>query len=71
MINMSSQASVPLHKHCVVCGEAIPGDQNFCDELCEYKYKSAKRRQQLIFLAFLAAFLILLIAPVLISEGLK
>ena len=65
---MSPQASVPPHKHCVVCGAAIPGDQSFCDELCEYKYKSAKRRQQLIFLAFMAAFLMLLIAPVLMNQ---
>jgi predicted nucleic acid-binding Zn ribbon protein len=51
-----------------VCGAAIPGDQSFCDELCEYKYKSAKRRQQLIFLAFVATFLMLLIAPVLMNQ---
>jgi len=63
---MSPQASIPSHKHCVVCGSAITGDQSFCDELCEYKYKSARRRQQLIFLAFLAVFIMLLIAPVLI-----
>jgi len=41
------------HKHCLVCGNAVRPDENFCDELCESKFKSAQRKQQLLFLAFL------------------
>jgi len=44
---------VTAHKHCIVCGNAIEGTENFCDELCQSKYKSAQRRQQLFFVVFL------------------
>ena len=36
------------HKHCMVCGNAVRPDENFCDELCESKFKSAQRKQQLL-----------------------
>ena len=39
------------HRHCMVCGNAIR-EGLYCDELCESKLKSAQRRQQLIFVAF-------------------
>jgi predicted nucleic acid-binding Zn ribbon protein len=51
------------HKHCMVCGNAVRQDENFCDEICESKFKSAQRKQQLLFLAFLAIMGLVLFLP--------
>ncbi len=51
------------HKHCVVCGNAVRPDENFCDELCESKFKSAQRRQQLLFGAFIVIMALILFLP--------
>jgi predicted nucleic acid-binding Zn ribbon protein len=51
------------HKHCLVCGNAVRQDENFCDELCETKFKSAQRKQQLLFLAFLVIMGLVLFLP--------
>ncbi|MGV8174667.1 MAG: DUF2116 family Zn-ribbon domain-containing protein [Methanothrix sp.] len=51
------------HKHCLVCGNAVRQDENFCDELCESKFKSAQRKQQLLFLAFLVIMGLVLFLP--------
>jgi predicted nucleic acid-binding Zn ribbon protein len=51
------------HKHCMVCGNAVRPDENFCDEICESKFKSAQRKQQLLFLAFLAIMGLVLFLP--------
>jgi predicted nucleic acid-binding Zn ribbon protein len=60
-------ANLAPHKHCVVCGNSIGKDESFCDELCESKFKSAQRRQQLIFVVFAALFLAILFLPVLLN----
>jgi predicted nucleic acid-binding Zn ribbon protein len=60
-------SNVAPHKHCLVCGNAVGWQESFCDELCESKFKSAQRRQQLIFLIFVAFFLGILILPTLLN----
>ena len=60
-------ANVTPHKHCLVCGNAVSMEESFCDELCESKFKSAQRRQQIIFLIFVAFFLGILILPALLN----
>jgi predicted nucleic acid-binding Zn ribbon protein len=60
-------ANVAAHKHCLVCGNAVGREESFCDELCESKFKSSQRRQQLIFLIFVAFFLGILILPTLLN----
>ncbi|VVB68814.1 Uncharacterised protein [uncultured archaeon] len=55
------------HKHCVVCGNAVGGNDNFCDELCESKFKSAQRRQQLLFAAFIVLMALILFLPSLLK----
>ena len=50
------------HRHCMVCGNAIR-EGLYCDELCESKLKSAQRRQQLIFVAFVAFMALIIILP--------
>jgi predicted nucleic acid-binding Zn ribbon protein len=60
-------ANVSPHKHCLICGNALGGDESFCDELCESKYKSAQRRQQILFVVFLALFVLILVMPALLN----
>ncbi|HOU70719.1 MAG TPA: DUF2116 family Zn-ribbon domain-containing protein [Methanothrix sp.] len=51
------------HKHCLVCGNAVRPDESFCDELCESKFRSAQRKQQLLFLVFLVIMGLILFLP--------
>jgi predicted nucleic acid-binding Zn ribbon protein len=51
------------HKHCLVCGSAVRPEENFCDELCESKFKSAQRKQQLLFAVFIILMAIILFLP--------
>jgi len=54
---------IEQHKHCLVCGNAVRPDENFCDELCESKFKSAQRKQQILFLVFLVIMGLILFLP--------
>lgn len=56
-------ADITPHKHCLVCGNAVRPEENFCDELCESKFKSAQRKQQMLFLAFIVIMGIVLFLP--------
>ena len=51
------------HKHCLVCGNSVRADENFCDGLCESKYKSAQRKQQIMFIIFIIIMGLILILP--------
>lgn len=62
-VNGDTMTEIMPHKHCMVCGNAVRPDENFCDELCESKFKSAQRKQQLLFLAFLAIMGLILFLP--------
>jgi predicted nucleic acid-binding Zn ribbon protein len=65
-------AGIVPHKHCIVCGNAIGGDENFCDEVCESKYKSAQKRQQILFVIFVGVMALILILPMILNlTGLK
>ncbi len=59
-------AGIAPHKHCIVCSNAIK-DGSFCDELCESKYKSAQRRQRMMFAAFIAFMALIIILPALLG----
>lgn len=58
---------IASHKHCIVCGNAVRQEENFCDELCESRFKSAQRRQQILFAAFVVLMLLVLILPSLLK----
>jgi predicted nucleic acid-binding Zn ribbon protein len=60
-------AGIPPHKHCLVCGNAIREDENFCDELCESKYKSAQKRQQILLIVFIVLMGLIVLMPALMS----
>ena len=60
---MASHADAVKKPPINACGNAVRPDENFCDELCETKFKSAQRKQQLLFLAFLAIMGLILFLP--------
>jgi predicted nucleic acid-binding Zn ribbon protein len=59
--------NIAPHKHCIVCGKDIGPDGTFCDMVCESKYKSAQKRQQILFIIFIILLLLVLFIPSLIK----
>ncbi|NYT02638.1 MAG: DUF2116 family Zn-ribbon domain-containing protein [Methanosarcinales archaeon] len=55
------------HKHCIVCGNTVDENQTFCDELCQSKYKSAQKRQQILFAIFIVLLVLIIVLPALIG----
>ena len=68
-MNGDLMAGFQPHKHCIICGKAIEENQDFCDELCESKYKSNRKRQQIFFFAFLILMAFILFLPFLSSKA--
>lgn len=33
------------HKHCMVCGRAVPSDRDFCTQDCKEKYSKADKKK--------------------------
>jgi predicted nucleic acid-binding Zn ribbon protein len=60
-------SKVQPHKHCIVCGKSIDDSDSFCDELCQSKYKSAQKRQQMLFMLFVVLMLLILFMPMILS----
>jgi predicted nucleic acid-binding Zn ribbon protein len=51
------------HRHCVVCGQAIPAGERFCSEEHQQTMEGQRKRQQRsmwIFLGILAVFMVLI-----------
>ncbi len=52
------------HKHCQVCGRAIPVDEIFCSVECDNKYKGymkKQRRSNYLMLGALAAMVAIMV----------
>lgn len=62
-----NMAGIAPHKHCIVCGSAIGGEESFCDEVCESKYRSAQRRQQILFVVFIGIMALILVLPAILK----
>ncbi|ABK14972.1 hypothetical protein Mthe_1190 [Methanothrix thermoacetophila PT] len=60
-------AEIAPHRHCVVCGNAIGSEESFCDELCESRFRSAQRKQQILFAAFIILMALILFLPSIIK----
>jgi len=71
IINLSSVIAltkVAPHKHCIVCGNTVGEEESFCDEVCESKYKSVQRRQQLLFVVFIVLLALIIIVPMFVTQ---
>lgn len=58
---------VDPHKHCLVCGKAIPTDKNFCSEKCEGYYEQKVKKQKRYFYVLMAFPIILVLLLLLLS----
>ncbi|MCD6383492.1 MAG: DUF2116 family Zn-ribbon domain-containing protein [Thermoplasmata archaeon] len=56
-----SSARIPPHKHCIVCGKAIPEDERFCSEECEAAFKRMQRAKILNFVYMFILVVVLMI----------
>ncbi|MHA1595787.1 MAG: DUF2116 family Zn-ribbon domain-containing protein [Candidatus Baldrarchaeia archaeon] len=52
------------HRHCKVCGKAIPLDREFCSRQCEISYREWERRNRrlttIMYLVLLIIFIVLM-----------
>ncbi len=57
------------HRHCKVCGKAIPPNQEFCSEKCRKAYEDAERRQKRMKNIFLLVYAVIFIVLFLLIAG--
>lgn len=50
------KASIPKHRHCLVCSTPIPLEKEFCGPNCEDTFKKAERRRKYQFIIILLMF---------------
>jgi len=59
------RARIIDHRHCRICGKAIPPDQEFCSEDCRRAHEGFQRRQRrmrnIFLLVYILIFVILLL----------
>jgi len=56
------------HKHCPVCGRAMPPDATTCSEECEERFKMMVRRRKLWLYAFYGAIFLFVLMLVLSAK---
>lgn len=50
------RATIPKHRHCVVCANPIPIEREFCGPNCEDQFKRGERKKKFTFIAILMLF---------------
>ena len=58
-MKQEQKASIPKHRHCIVCSTPISIEQQFCGLSCEDEFKRAERKRKYTFIVILAMFPIL------------
>ena len=48
---------IPQHKHCVVCGKAIPLGEEFCSDTCRDRYQAEMKKRRFLMNLFYAMIL--------------
>jgi len=43
---MREAAKVAQHRHCQVCGAAVPPEEMVCSEECQHKYDAYRKRRR-------------------------
>ncbi|MEF8848140.1 MAG: DUF2116 family Zn-ribbon domain-containing protein [Candidatus Thermoplasmatota archaeon] len=57
---MSSK--IPQHKHCQICGKAIPLEEKLCSEECKEKYEEMVKKRKILIYILYGAIIIMAIA---------
>jgi predicted nucleic acid-binding Zn ribbon protein len=68
-MKQETKASIPKHRHCVVCATPIPFDKEFCGPNCEDKFKRSERRRKYTFILILLMFPVLFFFLTLFRPG--
>ncbi len=58
---------VGQHKHCQICGKAIPITETLCSEECKQKYKDMLKKRKIMFYVMyglMGVFIIMLLLQV-------
>lgn len=58
-IKQEVKATVPKHRHCVVCSTPISFDKEFCGPNCEDQFKRTERKRKYTFIVILLMFPVL------------
>ncbi|HUO41819.1 MAG TPA: DUF2116 family Zn-ribbon domain-containing protein [Methylomirabilota bacterium] len=58
-MKQEQKASVPKHRHCIMCSTPISLEEQFCGPNCEDQFKRSERKRKYTFLAILLMFPIL------------
>ncbi|MEA1993164.1 MAG: DUF2116 family Zn-ribbon domain-containing protein [Euryarchaeota archaeon] len=56
------------HKHCMVCGKAIPTDKSFCSEKCEEHYRKRVKKQKMYSYLLMAVPIILIVLLIALGQ---
>lgn len=40
--------TIPQHQHCMICGKAIPADEEVCSESCDEELDSTRRKRRIM-----------------------
>jgi len=62
------KATIPKHRHCVVCSSPISMDKEFCSTNCEDQFKRTERKRKYTFIAILLMFPVLILVLSLLSR---
>ncbi|HDI23656.1 MAG TPA: DUF2116 family Zn-ribbon domain-containing protein [Thermoplasmatales archaeon] len=58
---------IPEHRHCQMCGKAIPQNEIFCSQECKEKFEKFVRRRRILLLIMYAIIMAIFLAVVLVN----
>lgn len=53
------------HRHCIICGRAIPYDEQFCSPDCREKYEISREREKKSRMMLILVYIVLIVVMVL------
>jgi len=63
---------VEEHKHCIVCGKAVPPEKLFCSQECEDRFNQQQKRMSRMrlytLLMFFALFMLIIVTSIMRSQ---
>ena len=65
------QDRINPHRHCQICGAAVPNNSTFCSDKCEQEYKrivKQRKRFNYLLIGMLVIFFVILILPSLLQK---
>jgi predicted nucleic acid-binding Zn ribbon protein len=67
-MKQEERASIPKHRHCVVCSTPVSMDKEFCGPNCEDQFKRGERKRKYTFIAILLLFPVLFLVLTLLRR---